>query len=88
MTLSSLLIYVIFVDPYQGRTMMLLCLLSFPTSKAYVELIGVETVHTYLQSIYCNVKQWIQRNDSYNQIKMCMCVDVCGGNGYIWCIWW
>jgi hypothetical protein len=40
-----------------------------------MELIDGETVHTYLQIIYCKVKQWIQRNESYNQIMMCMCVE-------------
>jgi hypothetical protein len=40
-----------------------------------MELIGGETAHTYLQSIYCKVKQWIQRNVSYNQIKMCICAE-------------
>jgi hypothetical protein len=44
--------------------------LSHPTTKAYVEPIGMETAYTYLQSIYCKVKQWIQRDESYNQIKM------------------
>jgi hypothetical protein len=39
-----------------------------------MELIGEETAHTYLQSTYYKVKQWIQRNESYNQIKICMCV--------------
>jgi len=34
--------------------------LSHPTTnKAYVEFIGGEIVHTYLQSIYSKVKQWI-----------------------------
>jgi hypothetical protein len=58
---------------------MMLCLLSHPITKAYVELIGMETTHKYLQSIYCKVKRWIQRNESYNQIKMCMCVDMRSG---------
>jgi hypothetical protein len=49
------------------------------TNKAYVEVIGTKTTHTYLQSIYCKVKQWIQRAKSYNQIKMCMCVDMRSG---------
>jgi hypothetical protein len=39
MTLLGLSIYVVFVDPYKAIVM--LCL-SLPTTKAYVELIGVE----------------------------------------------
>ena len=39
-----------------------------------MELIGGKTAHTYILSICCRVKQWIQRNKSYNQIKMCMCI--------------
>jgi hypothetical protein len=38
MTLSSLSLYVVFLDPYQGIT----CCLCFPTSKAFVKLIGME----------------------------------------------
>jgi hypothetical protein len=53
--------------------------LSHPTIKAYVALIGMKIAHTYFQGIYCKVKQWIQRNESYNQIKMCMCVDMRSG---------
>jgi hypothetical protein len=40
MTLSSLSIYVVFVDPHHGNSD--ICL-SLPTTKSYVELIGVET---------------------------------------------
>jgi hypothetical protein len=58
------------------KAKIMMCLLSHPTTNAYVGLIGVETAHTYLQSIYCKVKQWIQRNESYNQIKICICVDI------------
>ena len=36
-----------------------------------------------LTTMYCKVKQWIQRNKSYNQIKMCMCVENMGYSG-----WW
>ena len=39
MTLSSLSIYVVFVDPHQGNHDVMPFL---PTTKAYVELIGVE----------------------------------------------
>jgi hypothetical protein len=41
MTLSSLLIYVVFVDPYQGNNDVMP--LSLTITKAYVELIGIET---------------------------------------------
>ena len=41
MTLSSLSIYVVFVDLTKAKVM--LCL-SLPTTKAYVELIGVENM--------------------------------------------
>jgi len=41
----------------------------------YLELIGMETACSYLQSIFCKVKQWIQRNEAYDQIKKCMCMD-------------
>ena len=38
------------------KAIMVLCLLSHPiTNKAYVELKGGKTVHTYLQSICCKV---------------------------------
>ena len=39
MTLSSLSIYVVFMDPHQA--IVILCL-SLPVTKVYVELIGVE----------------------------------------------
>jgi hypothetical protein len=39
MTLSSLSIYVVLVDPHQGNSDV--CL-SLPTTKAYVEFIGME----------------------------------------------
>jgi hypothetical protein len=46
MTLSSLLIYVVFVDPYQGNEDVMS--FSLPTIKAYVEFIGREKARTYL----------------------------------------
>ena len=52
---------------------MMLCI-SLPTTKAYVELIGVETAHTYLQSICCKVKQWIQRELSLTDKSRGACV--------------
>jgi hypothetical protein len=45
MTLSSLSIYVVFVDPHQGNKNIIL--FSLPTTKAYVEFIGREKLgHT------------------------------------------
>ena len=40
MTLSSLSIYVVFVDPHQGKSDIMSFIL--PTTKPYVGLIGVE----------------------------------------------
>ena len=70
----------VFVDPHQGNKDVMP--FSLPTTKAYVEFIGRDKARAYLQCIYCKVKQWIQRELSYNQIKMCMCVDICGGYIY------
>ena len=49
MTLLSLSIYVVFVDPHQGNSV--LCL-SLPTTKAYVELIGVKKAQKSILAIY------------------------------------
>ena len=57
MTLSSLSIYVVFVDHHQGNKDV--TPFSFPTTKGYVEFIGREKARAYLQCIYCKVKQWI-----------------------------
>jgi hypothetical protein len=54
MTLSSLSIYVVFVDPHQGNKDVMPFLL--PTTKAYVEFIGRDKARAYLQCIYCKVK--------------------------------
>ena len=54
--------------------------LSLPTTKAYVELIGVEKA--YLQYIYCKVKPRIQRELCYTIKSRCACVWMYGG--YIW----
>jgi hypothetical protein len=76
MTLSNLLVYVVFLDPLQGK---LRYAFSYPTSNA---LYGA---HRYgdnvyiLASINCKVKQWIQRDKAYNQIKMCICMDMRSG---------
>ena len=82
MKLSSLSIYVVFVDPHQGNKDVMP--FSLPTTMAYVEFIGREKGKAYLQCIYCK-SQTIdpKRVESYNQIKMCMCVDV----WWIY-IWW
>ena len=49
MTLSSLSIYMVFVDPHQGNSV--LCL-SLPTTKPYVELIGVKKAQKSILAIY------------------------------------
>jgi hypothetical protein len=60
---------------------------SHPTSnKAYVELIGVEKTYTYLQCIYCLIKQWTYKNLSY---KSTQDVHVCGCKYVVVAkIWW
>jgi hypothetical protein len=55
MTLSSLSIYVVFMDPLQYNEDVMPFSLS--TIKAYVEFIGREKAKTSLQYIYCKVKQ-------------------------------
>ena len=77
MTLSSLSIYVVFVDPHQGNKDVMPFFL--PTTKAYVEFIGKEKVRAYLQCIYCNVKQRIQREMSHTIKSRCACVWI-----YVW----
>jgi hypothetical protein len=54
MILSSLSIYVIFVDPHQGNKDIMS--FSLPTTKVYVEFIGKEKARTHLQCIYCKVQ--------------------------------
>jgi hypothetical protein len=54
MTLSSLSIYVVFVDPHQDNKDVMPFLL--PITKAYVEFIGRDKARVYLQCIYCKVK--------------------------------
>jgi hypothetical protein len=80
MTLSSLSIYVVFIDPHQGNKDVMP--FSLPTTKAFVEFIGREKARAYLQCIYCKVKQWIQRELSYTIKSRCACVWIYGG--YIW----
>jgi hypothetical protein len=77
MTLSSLSIYVVFVDPHQGNKDVMP--FSLPTTKAYVKFIGREKARPYLQYIYCKVKQWIQRELSHTIKSRCACVWIYGG---------
>ena len=77
MTLSSLSIYVVFVDSHQGNKDVMP--FSLPTTKAYVEFIDREKARAYLQCIYCKIKQWIQRELSHTIKSRCACV---------WNIWW
>jgi hypothetical protein len=53
MTLSSLSIYMVFVDPRQGNKDVIP--FSLPTTKAYVGFIGREKAKAYLQYIYCKL---------------------------------
>jgi hypothetical protein len=76
-TLSSLSIYVVFVDPHQGNKNVIP--FSLPTTKAYVEFIGREKAKAYLQCIYCKVKQRIQRDLSHTIKLRCACVWIYGG---------
>ena len=59
------------------EAIMMLCL-SLPTTKAYVELIGVEKAWKSILVIHILLSQTSDpmRVESYNQMKMCMCVDV------------
>jgi hypothetical protein len=50
MTLSSLLIYVVFADHHLGNRDVMP--FSLPTTKAYVEFIGRDKARAYLQCIY------------------------------------
>jgi hypothetical protein len=56
----------------------MLCLF-LPTTKAYVEFIGMEKAKAYLQCIYSIVKQWIQRELSHTIKSRCACVWIYGG---------
>jgi hypothetical protein len=80
MILSSLSVYVVFMDPHQGNNDVMS--FSIPTTKAYVEFIGRKKVRAYLQCIYCKVKQRIQRELSPIIKSRCACVWIYGG--YIW----
>ena len=77
MTLPSLSIYVVFVDPYQGNEDVMP--FSLPTTKVYVEFIGREKARAYLQCIYCKVKQRIQRELSHIIKSRYACVWINGG---------
>ena len=80
MTLSSLSIYVILVDPLQGNNDVMP--FSLPTTKAFVEFIGREKARAHLQCIYYKVKQWIQRELSHTIKSRCAYVWIYGE--YIW----
>ena len=80
MTLSSLSIYVVFVDPNQGNKDVMP--FSLPTTKTYVEFIGMEKSRAYLQCIYYKVKHRIQRELSHTIKSRYACVwmymvDIC-----------
>jgi hypothetical protein len=77
MTLSSLSLYVVFVDPHQGNNDVMP--FSLPTTKAYVEFISREKARAYLQCIYCKVKPQIQRELSHTIKSRCACVWIYGG---------
>ena len=53
MTLSSLSIYVVFVDPHEDNKDFMP--FSLPTTNAYVEFISREKARAYMQCIYCKV---------------------------------
>ena len=72
MTLSSLSIYVVFVDPHQGNKDDMP--FSLTSTKAYVEFMGTEKATAYLQCIYCKVKQRIQRELSHTIKSRCGCI--------------
>jgi hypothetical protein len=76
-TLSSLSIYVVFVNPHQANKDVMP--FSLPTTKAYVEFIGREKARTYLQCVYYKVKQLIQRELSHTIKPRCACVWIYGG---------
>ena len=68
------------MDPHQGNKDVMH--FSLPTTKVYVEFKCREKARAYLQCIYCNVKQWIQRELSHTIKSRCACVWMYGG--YIW----
>ena len=72
MRLSSLSIYVVFMDPHQGNEDVMP--FSLPTTKVYVEFIGREKDRAYLHCIYCKVKLQIQRELSHTIKSRCACV--------------
>jgi hypothetical protein len=80
MTLSSLSIYVVFVNPHRDNN----DVMPFSSyTKAYVEFIGTKKARAYLQCLYCKVKQWIQRELSHTIKSKCACVWM-----YDEYIWW
>jgi hypothetical protein len=86
MTLSNLSIYVVFVDPYQGINDVTPI---SSTTKAYVKLIGVEKTSTIMNckhAFSCIIKSnnGSKKVKSYNQIKLCMCMEY---GGYMICVY-
>ena len=82
MTLSSLSIYAVSMDPHQGNNDVMS--FSLPTTKAYMEFIGREKARAYLQCIYYKVKHQFQRELSHIIKSRCACVwinvvDIYGG---------
>jgi hypothetical protein len=73
MTLSSLSIYVVFVDPHQGNKDDVVPFL-FLSLRLYVEFIDREKARSYLQFLYCKVKQRIQRELCHTIKSRCACV--------------
>ena len=65
------------------KAIVMLCL-YLPTTKVYMDLIGMVIIWKSILAIHILQSQTSdpKRVKLYNQIKMCMCVDVCGG--YIW----
>jgi hypothetical protein len=77
MTLSSLSIYVVFVDPHQGNKDDVVPFL-FLSLRLYVEFIGREKARSYLQCLYCKVNQRIQRE---------LCHTIKSRYACVWNIW-
>jgi hypothetical protein len=66
---------------------MVLGIVALPSLSLTLLLIGLYGAHRWgdneyiLANIYCTVKPWIQRNKSYSQIKICMCIGYMVGGG-------
>ena len=66
----------VFVDPHQDNKDV--TPFSLPTTKAYVGFIGREKATEYLQCVYYNVKQWIERELNHTIKSRCACVWMYG----------